>query len=43
MSNAPAGSEFLPAETGHGYELLNAMDGSLTRMAERVLRWIAGE
>ncbi len=43
VSNAPTGSEFLPAEAGHGYELLNAMDGSLTPIAERVLRWIAAE
>jgi pimeloyl-ACP methyl ester carboxylesterase len=41
VGNAPAGSEFLPAEGGHGYELLNEVDGSLTPIADRVLRWLA--
>jgi pimeloyl-ACP methyl ester carboxylesterase len=41
VDNAPAGSEFLPAEAGHGYELLNEMDGSITPIGERVLRWLA--
>lgn len=41
VGKAPAGSEFLPADAGHGYELLNEMDGSLTPIAERVLRWLA--
>jgi pimeloyl-ACP methyl ester carboxylesterase len=41
VDNAPEGSEFLPAEAGHGYELLNAVDGSLTPIADRVIRWLA--
>ncbi len=41
VRNAPAGSEFVPAAAGHGYELLLGMDGSPTPIAERVLRWIA--
>ncbi len=41
VDNAPGGSEFLPAEAGHGYELLNEMDGSITPIGERVLRWLA--
>ena len=40
VRNAPKGSEFVPAEGGHGYELLLGMDGSPTPIAERVLRWI---
>lgn len=41
VDHAPEGSEFLPAEAGHGYELLNAMDGSLTPIADRVIGWLA--
>ena len=41
VRNAPKGSELVPAEAGHGYELLVGMDGSPTPIAERVLSWIA--
>lgn len=42
VRNAPAGSELIPVETGHGYELLLGTDGSPTPVAERVISWIAG-
>jgi pimeloyl-ACP methyl ester carboxylesterase len=41
VDNAPDGSEFVPVEAGHGYELLYETDGSLTPVAEQVLTWLA--
>lgn len=41
-ANAPAGSRFLPAPHGHGYELLRDADGNPGRLAPQVLAWIRG-
>jgi len=40
VDNAPEGSEFVPAESGHGYELLVDREGRRTPIAERVVRWL---
>lgn len=41
VDNAPRGSEFVPAEAGHGYELLMGMDDQPTPIADQLLSWIA--
>lgn len=41
VANAPRGSELVPAEAGHGYELLLDRDDRTTSVADRVLSWIA--
>ena len=40
MANAPAGSDLLTPETGHGYVLLNDSDGAVLPLGVDVLRWI---
>ena len=39
-TNAPAGSELLTPEAGHGYVLLTDEEGALLPVGEDVLRWI---
>jgi alpha-beta hydrolase superfamily lysophospholipase len=40
VSNSPDGSTFLPAESGHGYALLNDADSDPLPMNEQVRDWI---
>jgi dienelactone hydrolase len=42
VESAPAGSEFVGAEGGHGYDLLEDADGRPTALADQVLAWVAG-
>ncbi len=42
VANAPAGSELLTPDVGHGYVLLNDSDGAVLPLAADVLRWIKG-
>lgn len=39
---SPAGSDFVAADSGHGYELLEDVDGHALPLAPRVLDWITG-
>ena len=39
---SPAGSDFVAADSGHGYELLEDIDGRAGPLAPRVLGWIRG-
>lgn len=39
---SPAGSVFVAADSGHGYELLEDVDGRAGPLAPRVLDWIRG-
>ena len=40
VANAPAGSDLLTPETGHGYVLLNDSEGAVLPLGADVLRWI---
>jgi len=40
VANSPAGSTFLPAESGHGYALLNDEDTDSLPMSEELRDWI---
>ena len=40
VANAPAGSELLTPDSGHGYVLLNDTEGAVLPLAEDVLSWI---
>ena len=42
VGNAPAGSRFVEVDQGHGYELLNNIDGSSSGINEIVREWIQG-
>ena len=42
VRNAPRGSEFLPAASGHGYDLVLDDEGNPAGLADEVLAWVSG-